>query len=129
MVSVNVYLTNTEHKKASSNEKHKEPDVEWRARIVNMSAFTLKPNFFKEFYTYNGRISVNIEGWSLYFTICVAMIFLALYLHLLSKASLICDMRGIAIANVLGASFLSFAAAESMATYFFDNIVDKLFNT
>ncbi len=120
-VSTMVYLTNTEHGRLSPPEKPEEPNVEWKARIVNMTTFTHPPNLFNQIAERNWGINVDLTGWALLFTIAAAMLFLALYLHLLSRASLLGGMGVTAIFIVLGASFLSFAAAESMATYLFGN--------
>lgn len=129
MVSVNVYLTNTEYKIISSDKKREEPNIEWQARILNMTELTNAPvrsiNFSSD--RWWDVASVNLSGIALPFTICIAMLFLALYLHLLSKVSIIVNMRGISIAIVLGVSFLSFAVAESMATYLFGSFLTKLF--
>jgi hypothetical protein len=127
MVSTNVYITNTEHRKLQTHEKGAKPEVEWRARIVNMTAFTYPPDVFSQLGNYRWGVIVDLSGWAVPFMIGAAMLFLALYLHLLSGTSLLRGMRVTAIITVLGASFLSFAAAESMATYLFGNTRSALF--
>lgn len=126
-VSTNIYLTNTQFDKESGSDKPSEVNVEWKARIVNLRAFTEPPNpldFARRSYW---GIKVDLSGWALPFSIVAAMLFLALYLHLLSRAGFVRDMRPTAILLVLGSSFLSFAAAESMAAYLFGNTHSKLF--
>jgi hypothetical protein len=93
-----------------------------------MKAFTYPPDLFSQFSKYRWGITIDLSGWAVPFMIGAAMLFLALYLHLLSDTSLLRRMRAAAIVTVLCASFLSFAAAESMATYLFSNTLSAPFN-
>lgn len=128
IVSANVYLTNTGDEKLSKIEKTAKPEIEWKARIVNMPAFTIAPDIASVFKKHVWGVTIDLAGWAVPFTIGAAMLFLALYLHLLTQASLLRGMGVGGIMTVLGASFLSFAAAESMATYLFNNTIYALLN-
>jgi hypothetical protein len=124
MVSTNIYLTNTQFRKKSSADKRPEVKVEWKARIVNMKGFAEIPSFSIDLK--DGGVSINLEGWSLAFTIITSMLFLALYLHLMLRAGFIgnINLRGIIL--IVAAGLLSFAAAESMSTYLYGSFNTKL---
>lgn len=125
LVFTNVYLTDTSFGGSSEDEKTLEVDVDWKARIVNMKDFLkAPPNPMEQ--AREMKISVALHDWSLFFTIGAAMLFLTLYLHLLALTGLLREIKGLSIFMVLGASFLSFAAAESMATYLFGTSFDIL---
>jgi len=124
VVSVNVYLTNTEYAGAGAKDKQLKPDIEWKVRITNLSALSESPS---ERSLTLFSIDVHLGDWSLAFTIIAALIFQALYLHLLSHAGLLRDWTWQSIALVLGASLLSFAAAESSATYLFGHPLGRMF--
>ena len=71
-------------------------------------------------------IDVHLSGWALPFTIVAALLFQALYLHLLFRTGFLRDWTWRSITLVLGASLLSFAAAESSATYLFGSTLTEL---
>ena len=119
IIGTKVYLTNNEHEILTSPEKRAKPNVEWKARILNLTTFTDPPDIFSLFGKHSWGITVDLSGWALLVTLGGAMLFLALYLHLLSRASFLEGMGVTAILKVLGASFLSLAAAKSMAVYLF----------
>lgn len=127
LVSVNVYLTNTKHESLPTTEKTAKPNVEWNARIVNMTSFKYAPDPLSKLEQRYWGIRVYLMGWAVPFTIGVAMLFFALYLHLLSRALLLQEMRALPFLTILGASLLSFVAAESMATYLFDTASTAIF--
>jgi len=124
-VVTHVYLTNTQFEGiAKIPEADRQVHVEWKARITNLPAFAGPPN--RSNATEDSlNIAVLLSGWALPFTIAVAMLFQALYLHLLSRSGQldVIDLRGISI--VLGVSFLSFAAGESISTYLFSNYLTR----
>jgi hypothetical protein len=122
-VSTNVYLTNARFTGIQMTEKHPEAQIEWRARITNLRAFTEKPAIWPRPVN---TIDVHLTGWALVFTIIVAALFQAFYVHMLSRAGLLRLWAWRSIALVVGASLLSFAAAESSATYFFGHPLGKL---
>ena len=127
LVSTNVYLTNTQFAGASATEKQPEVQVEWKARVTNLRAFTEPPSLSDRLNRTAFGIDVHLAGWGLPFTIIAALLFQALYLHLLSRSGFLRGWTWRSITLVLGASLLSFAAAESSATYFFGHPLSELF--
>ena len=118
-----VYLTDTEFSDAASPSTttgRKEPIVKWNARIANLRGFSDPPNPFG-----NDSLGIDIPlyGWALPFTLFAALLFLALYLKLLSRAGFLRHWNWPSISLVLCASFLAFTAAESSATYLFPNYI------
>jgi hypothetical protein len=130
LVSTTIYVTNTQFKKTPIPDEQSKVNVEWKARIVNLRTFTTPPRSFdlseKEWERRHWGIYVELGGWSLPFTIVTAMLFQTLYLHFLFQVGFLRGKRLPTILLVLGASFLSFAAAESMATYLFGNSLTRI---
>jgi hypothetical protein len=122
IVSTKVYLTNTKFGAISILDKASEPQVTWSVRIVNLPAFYEPPSFLERVQGKYFGFEVNLSGWGLPFTIVAALLFQALYLHLLSCAGFLNGWNWRVIAVILCVSLLSFAAAESSATYLFGNI-------
>lgn len=118
VVTTNVYLTNTQFK-----EKQSEPSVDWRARITNLRAFDEVPGTR----VVSKSVSISFSGWAVPFTIVSALLFQAVYLHLMLRAGILRGWTWRSIILVLGAGLLSFAAAESSATYLFGNDFNELF--
>jgi hypothetical protein len=119
LVSANVYLTNTRFEAQSTPDKQPEAQVEWRVRITNLRGFSIAPSLLERLQARSFGATVRLSGWSLIFTIVSAALFQAVYLHLLSRARFLRQWTWRAIVLVVGASLLSFAAAESSATYIF----------
>jgi hypothetical protein len=97
-----------------------QPEIGWTTRIVNMRAFEIVPmggSVFDE--QQNWGIHVDLRGWSTIFTVVFALLFQAKYLYLLTRLGAGRNWNSMTVAVVLGSSLLSWAAAESMATYFF----------
>jgi len=125
-VDTTIYLTNTEFSDGTSPERGwKEPDVKWDARIANLRGFSEAPDPLARFGGGFG-IVVRLSGWALAFTLVAALLFQALYLHLLSRAGFLRDWRWPSISLVLGASMLAFAAAEGSATYLFPDYLTEM---
>lgn len=124
MVFLNIYLTDTQYTAITTKEKSAEPNVNFRARIANLRYFQEPPSFSSRIEKRAAAfawILIELSGWSLVFTIIAAILFQALYLHLLSKAGFLRNREWRSIILAVGASVLSFAAAESCATYLFGN--------
>jgi len=119
LVSTNVYLTNLRFGLQSTAEKQPEAKVEWRVRITNLRALSEPPSLLERLQARSFGATVRLSGWSLIFTIVGAALFQAVYLHLLSRARFLRQWTWRAIVLVVGASLLSFAAAESSAAYIF----------
>lgn len=117
-VTTNVYLTNTQFK-----EKESEPNIDWRARITNLRAF----DEISGERTVSYSVSISLSDWAVLFTIVSALLFQAVYLHLMLRAGVLCGWTWRSITLVLGAGLLSFAAAESSATYLFGNDFNEMF--
>ncbi len=135
LTSINVYLTNTQFDKEVALPHKPELNVEWKTRIVNMKHFTAPPDMFnmatnvmwaKVLPVWMMPFSGALPGWALPFTIVVTMLLMALYLYMLSKVGFLRKMSLISIVFVIAVSFLSFTAAESMATYLFGNGLTKV---
>jgi len=126
IVSTNVYLTNTQFTGASSPEKQPDATVEWTARITNLRAFVQPPGLLERVRQRSFGVDVHLSGWALPFTIFAALVFEAVYLHLLGRARFLRGWTSRSIALVLAASLLSFAAAESSATYFFGDPLNEV---
>lgn len=129
MVSTTIYLTNTSLKTIQDVEKEadKEPTVEWKTRITNLRELSSPPPKTFTFGMGLSPVYVYLRGASLAFTVVGALLFQALYLLLLDRAGLVERRTWQAVVFVLGASFLSFAAAESSATYIFGDPFTHLF--
>jgi hypothetical protein len=127
-ISAEIYLTNTLFKQSPTTEQQPEPNVEWRARIVQMRGFTEKPpnSWLEKSQNRYWGIYIELSGWGVPFTIVTAMLFQAIYLYWSSRAGFLRTMHNPKILLVLGASLLSFACAESMATYLFGNTVSDI---
>lgn len=125
-----IYLTNKQFKQIPTNKEHAEPNIVWSARIVNLRGFTEPPSFLDRYLNlkYIGwGIFIHLSGWAVPFVIITAMLFQALYLYLLARAGLLQTMRlATTILLLLVASLLSFAAAESMATYLFPDVLIRM---
>jgi hypothetical protein len=90
-----------------------------RGRIANLSGFTEpEPPSFAENLLNISTPLVQLSLSALLFTI-LTFFSLALYLHLLSRTGFLPTMKLWTILLIVSASFLSLAAAESMATYLF----------
>jgi hypothetical protein len=126
LVWAHVYLTNTTVADTRGKDAP-EPQVEWTARIVNLRSFYEPPNYLNQVAARRFGIFVELSGWALPFTVVGALLFQALYLHLLVKSGLLRGWSWSTTALVLGASLLSFAAAESCATYLFGTSLTDLF--
>ena len=126
MVSTSVYLTNTQFD-AFATEKGPEANVEWNARITNLRRFSEPPDIFERVRSRNFGIQVQMQGWALPFTIVCALLFQAVHLHLLSRAGFLHGWSGYSIGLILCVSLLSFAAAESSATYLFESDTTEIY--
>jgi hypothetical protein len=118
-----VYLTDTDPSSTTVQDRP-EPKVEWNARITNLRDFYEPPDLFermKDRLMIFGvlGLQIHLQGWAVVFTATSALLFLAAYLHLLSRAGFFCDWGWRPICLILGASILSFAAGESSSTYLF----------
>jgi hypothetical protein len=118
-VSANVYLTNIRFEPQSTSDKQPEARVEWRVRITGLKALTEPPSLLDRLQARSFVAIVRLTGWPLIFTIAGAALFQAVYLRLLSRARFLQQWTWRSIVLVVGASLLSFAAAESSATYVF----------
>ncbi|MFI5329704.1 MAG: hypothetical protein ACHQ2F_01520 [Desulfobaccales bacterium] len=118
-----IYITNTELGTISALDKIEEPQITWSARIVNLRDFSEPPSSQMNQF----GIRVDLSGWALPFTIGAALLFQALYLHLLFCAGFLRVWNWRTIALILCASLLGFAAAESIATYLIGNPMTKMF--
>jgi len=127
IVYTKVYVTNTKLGSFSALEKSNEPQVAWSARIVNLRAFSEPPSILERVQRKQFGIQVELSGWALPFTLVTALLFQALYLHLLSCAGFLRGWNWHTIALILCASLLGFAAAESIATYLFGNLRTEMF--
>jgi len=119
LVSTNVYLTNLRFSTPPTTEKQPEAKVEWRVRITNLRALSEPPGLLERLQARSFGPTVRLSGWSLIFTVVAAVVFQAVYLHLLSRAHCLRQWTWRAVVLIVAASFLSFAAAESSATYIF----------
>jgi hypothetical protein len=128
-VSTVVYVTNTQaSRSASSVQKLSEKDVDWKARITNLSEFVEEPE--TPYKVLPRGILVHVSGWALPFMLAAALVFQALYLHLLQRTRLLSFTDFSGVTWVLATSLLSFAAAESMADFLFPpgDIFEMLFD-
>jgi hypothetical protein len=126
VVSTHVYLTNTKYDVTSNPKEPVDVNVEWKARITNLLAFSEVPSPFSV--SLNPSIAmIHLKDWSLFFTIAAAMLFEGLYLALLSRGGLLRIITSPIIFLVLGLSLLSFAAAESLATYLFRGLLSNMY--
>lgn len=127
LVVTHVYITNTKLQTIVDGQTSTEPIIEWKARIVNLRSFYEPPSIFDRAAPYFWGIHIQLSGWAFPFTIIVALLFQAFYLHLLSQGSLLSGWGTRSIFLVLATSLLSLAAAESMATYIFGNQLTAMF--
>jgi hypothetical protein len=118
-VATMVYVTNKKFDPFSTDLDQSEPWVEWNARITNLRAFYEPPDIFEQFRSRKFGIQIQLQGYSLVFTIAFALLSQALYLRLLSKSGYLRGWDWSTIGLIVCASLLSFAAAESSATYLF----------
>lgn len=122
-IEANVYLTDTEFQGgASAATGGREPVLKWRVRIANLRGFSDPPDLLADGF----GIQVRLSGWALPFTLFAAMLFQALYIHLLFRAGFLQDWTWRSIIVVLCASLLAFSAAEASATYLFPDHLTKL---
>lgn len=121
-----VYLTNSDPSKLGSLTGATKPEVDWTARIVNLRSFREPEGPFERAERLRWGLHVELSGWASIFTLVATPLFLALYLRLLSRAGLVRDWGTRAVLLVVGASLLSLAAAESIATYAFGNVLTSL---
>lgn len=115
-----VYLTDTQYLRGEPPRNDENPPtVRWAARILNLKDFSEPPNPFEPRSGDFIGVAVRIEGWGLPFTIVSALLFEALYLVLLWRSTWLLPWRWTSMWMVIGASLLSFSAAEAIATYLF----------
>jgi len=130
-VGMLVYLTNIQFAGLSASEKPTEPQVKWSTRVTNLRALYEPPPAHERLeQRIRSRlfgIYVELSGWALPFTIVAALLFQALYLHLLVRARFLQGWRWHSISLVLCSSLLGFASAESTATYLFGNSFTEMF--
>lgn len=126
LVATYVYLTNSRTPAGDVKFSAPKPEIEWKARIVNLRSFHEPADFFDREKRQRWGIFVDLSGWSLLFTLAAALLYQALDLHLLARAELLRGWGGHSIIIVLVVSLIAFAAAESMATYLFGNLMTAL---
>jgi hypothetical protein len=124
VVSTVVYLTNSQFTGTPTTGKEPGVRVEWAVRIANLHAITEVPS--PDWCVSVGGDSIYLMNWGLAFTIIAALLFQALYLRFLSRVSPSWHWSWQSITLILGTSLLSFAAAESMKTYLFGNMISKI---
>jgi len=122
--NVVIYLTKLTPK--TYNELSQPVKLTWDARVTNLPKLTR----VESTYTIESHsLSVYLEGWGLAATILGALLFQALYLHLLSKAGYLRKVTSFSsLVMLLSTSLLSFAAAECITFYLFPTFVSILGN-
>lgn len=118
-VYTSVYVTNTQIKKGSALSTKDRPNVKWKARILNMRGFTTPPKVPRKMPDDIMNPFISFTPKAGLFTIAIAILFQALYLHFLSLTGYVKTITLRTIPWILGITFLSWAAAESTATYLF----------
>jgi hypothetical protein len=118
-VSTIIYLTNTQFDPHSTRKDESSPQIKWSAHIINLREFEKGPDIMDIARKRYFGVMIQLGGWSLPFTIVTALLFQMLYLRLLHLAGLPCMGNWYSIAAILCSSLISFAAAESSATYLF----------
>jgi hypothetical protein len=119
-VAINIYLTNTNFGNEKPNYSETRSDtapVAWKVRIANLSGVVIRSNTSAN---PAATIFIYLKNWGLLFTIITSMLFMALYLHIFRLQGVVRTLRTKDIFLIVGASFLSFAAAESISTYLFN---------
>jgi hypothetical protein len=127
-----VYLTNTEFGNTFASRQTTIPAVSWNARtipavswdarIVNLPDFSRVPFVYDtaaQYFQPFPPIIILLSGWAVPFAIVVAILFQALYLHLLDQSGWVRDWSWKSIGLVVCTGLLSVAAAECIATYVF----------
>lgn len=117
-ISMHIYVTNNDP--SPDNKEIELPKITWSQRIINLRSFTIPPKHLED-KNIKWGISSHLDGYALLFTVGVAMLFQALYLHLLSQVNILNNWNLRSILIAVGASLLSITASESIATYFFKN--------
>lgn len=125
-IATYIYLTNSRPTVGEGSSSDPKPEVEWKARIVNLRSFYEPPSVFDRAVQQSWGINVDLSGWALLFTLGATLLFQALYLHLLLRAGFLRGWSGRSIVLVLAASLVSLAAAECIATYLFGNLLTAL---
>jgi hypothetical protein len=93
LIATYVYLTNSRPTVGEGSSSVPKPEVEWKARIVNLRSFYEPPSFFDRAPQQRWGIYVELSGWALPFTLGATLLFQALYLHLLLRAGVLARME------------------------------------
>ena len=126
-VTAVVYLTNTELENKRGSIKPNDVKLKWDTRITNLPKLAKVQTSFTEHFMEGGwGFIVYLSGWSLVSTILGALLFQALYMHLLTRAGYIKSLSSYSILALLFTSLLSFSAAESISYYLFPTFLRYL---
>lgn len=131
IVSTNIYLSHTNVGKPPYTGRSSAVNTEWKTRIVNMNDFIDVPYYSLEFNKPGAKNEIYgcqlfLYGWNYVFVIVVACLFFSLYLHLLGVSGSINKINPKSIVVIVISGLLSFAAAESSATYLIPNFFIKV---
>jgi hypothetical protein len=124
-IMTHVYLTTG----GPVSKDHQQPEISWTTRIVNLRSLEIVPmGGLTLDESRSWGIIVDLQGWATVFVVVFALLFQALYLYLMSRLSpnLGWSLNPLTIAGILASSLLSWAAAESLATYFFASNLTRL---
>jgi hypothetical protein len=120
-LTARVYLTNTQFVGGHAKEDMEKPNVEWSARITNLHGFTKPTSRLDDPKLNMWGMVVSMHGWAVPFSGVSAILFQALYLHLLAKLYYLREWGWQSLGMILITGVVSVAGAESIATYLFGN--------
>ena len=121
-VAAVAYTTNPTAEPFKESIEQPQSKVRWDAHIVNLRSFEEPPSPIDLAAANRAGVVVELAGWGLLFTIVCALIFEAIYLHLLFVARLVTGPEWRSVGLILLATLISFSAAESTSTYLFGSV-------
>jgi hypothetical protein len=112
-VFVQVYLTDGANRPELRAAVFPDIPITWAARITNLPAIT-EPVPSLSLTSGGGFVVIHVVDWWATFLVAVALVFFVGYVQLMGASALLPTLRPLSLGLLVGASLLSFAAAESI---------------
>ncbi|MFZ2447943.1 MAG: hypothetical protein WAW37_16420 [Syntrophobacteraceae bacterium] len=126
-IFITAYMTNLDSDKYLDYSELSKINVQWRARITNMTDFASPQTPSQRNSKSEGWVIIQLVDWALIFTILTAMLFQVLYLQLFKRIHLWDNLKWSIMPSVLISTFVSYSAAESIATYLYPNELTRTY--